>query len=1381
MSYTSRTASTTATSLTNDSDEMWATKLPVLPDRNRKRDRLKRPVSHEGRLENFKLPPSPVPIHKRLKVQHGLRNKPRVSETQYTYSRSNKYSNTKINNFFDESDRNDIEEKTATNRSYANYTNPMLSNKNLTSNRNHHYHHRRQGRKRPRVSRFTNSASTSQKWAQPVTQSKSFSSSFGLSNSLSMSSMSPGPKYYPRYILESKAAPSFSFAGTKQFVTKSQALLEEKDFLEDNAGIFRLHHPAEKICWYGYTWDFDTARVERMKQLAEGTHPHFWLQEAYTRDGRDSVRFQIVERIKWPLETIQKKVKMGKGTKKIITGKRERVRLDVFLEKLKERNEHHHQKYLRKRLSKTLVIWRKKQIEPNFKKWHFWVKASAFYYKLLFSIHLQRLYRGRKGRRKARRRFRYVMALRIQSIYRGNVGRRKARNRRALIRSAAEYAADNFIKTGLSNATVLVVNISATKLQAFSRMVLAKRLTEKIRREILELNAVLTLQSNYRLHRARGVLSLKKEQHAAAVSMQSMFRSRKAKQQVHQMREDKSAVTLQMAWRQKLARRSLNFRKLEVQRQKEERAALRIQTRYRVRHGKLVLQLKRQAKKIRDEEERLAATRMQCLFRTNRSRMELANRKEAKRKAEIERRNKAALRVQCQYRARRGRLAYHLKKQAKAIRDEEERIAAEKMQSSWRRQLAYRKRAELEFERLTRAAIRVQARYRAHHGKLAYHLKKQAKKQREEEERLASTRVQALYRRRLAKQELARRRRMKEEREREIRRRRDAAVRIQAWYRGRTGRFSFHMKMQAKRLREEEEQREREEAAIRLQSVYRGRLGKSYTDDLRRQRAEENTAATRIQCSFRSKRARGVYMERKAKYKEHALKILRNKELRAAIKLQCAWRSKLARREISNRRDLHMRKLQKMKEEEAAIRLQCAFRGKQAKKHLEKRKKEYALALEKAANEEERQKLREEQEKELSAIKMQNAFRSKIARSELQKRKHKRDTLVREEEDKRKKEEENLAALKLQSMYRGWDARVRYEELLDEKEEEERLARIKAEKERKVTEGEEEDIWYEYFDDENQVPYFYNESSGKSTYRAWEEKYDVESGYPWWEHRITKESTWESPYGEEDAAAEQPDIVEEKVREEEEEEQIVYPEGWSAHWSEEHERYYYYNEYTEDTSWEEPEGTYRVSSTAQVSGSAWSEHWDETEGRYYYYNSETQETTWERPPAMDDISQGEGVEESSSSAEEPLWSEHYDESSGKAYYFNKETNETTWERPIELDQHDGSSYYATEATNNGEGDQYGGTTGYGEEFYREETNSWDEQTAADPTSYIENGLESQWQEFYDEEQQVKYWYNEQTGESTYEEPTQTTDWELQYDNEGNPYYYNKQTGETKWA
>lgn len=171
------------------------------------------------------------------------------------------------------------------------------------------------------------------------------------------------------------------------------------------------------IAWYSTTWNFDSARQESLRTLAEGRNPNHWLQQIFNTHGLRDIRFEIVETIPWPTKPV-----MTSSLKNRSWGlkgeKRKRIRLDQFREVLNARCNVHHQTFLRLRLSQTLSIWRKKQMMPKWGHWKRQARFTTVYRRLLACLTIQRGLRGKKGRRRARRRRRWVSARHLQRTFR---------------------------------------------------------------------------------------------------------------------------------------------------------------------------------------------------------------------------------------------------------------------------------------------------------------------------------------------------------------------------------------------------------------------------------------------------------------------------------------------------------------------------------------------------------------------------------------------------------------------------------------------------------------------------------------------------------------------------------------------------------------------------------------------------------------------------------------------------------------------------------------------------------------------------------------------------------------------------------------------------
>ena len=234
-----------------------------------------------------------------------------------------------------------------------------------------------------------------------------------------------------------------------------------------------------------------------------------------------------------------------------------------------------------------------------------------------------------------------------------------------------------------------------------------------------------------------------------------------------------------------------------------------------------------------------------------------------------------------------------------------------------------------------------------------------------------------------------------------------AATKIQSIYRSKIAR----RKMAVAR-----EEHLRHYVARKLQSVWRGRKARRYVILKRMQKNREEDAAIKMQCVFRAKRARRVLAQRQLEYERRKMiwaaclvqrnyrgKLARTWFLKqkqaqqeyvqrcneAAMMVQSCWRGRQARRAAQLKRA--MNSLQERSEQQAASKLQRIYRGRMARKVL-KRKKMMKMIL---GNKEEE-----------SALKIQTLFRKRM--------KWRKDNASKDYEKQR-----NEAAIKLQGMYRA--------------------------------------------------------------------------------------------------------------------------------------------------------------------------------------------------------------------------------------------------------------------------------------------------------------------------------------------------------------------------
>ena len=267
---------------------------------------------------------------------------------------------------------------------------------------------------------------------------------------------------------------------------------------------------------------------------------------------------------------------------------------------------------------------------------------------------------------------------------------------------------------------------------------------------------------------------------------------------------------------------------LKIRNKRLVRAALRVQTHWRMRQGYFAYHLKRRAIAV-EEERRAAATKLQNLYRGGAARKELAIRQ--RKQLEM-----AAIRVQCAWRARQGRYSTMLLRRARAERQKELNAAALKIQSQFRSKSA---REYVALQRILKFSPLCDECHSAqcemfcetcymkfcrnccktiHTLTVALSKHKRYEVQWGPRERTAALMVQSAYRQRLARMELYRRQNAVAIR-REHQRMEAAAIKVQARWRCRHAQLGYFLKKQALKFL-------REESAELIQKVWRGYLRK---------------------------------------------------------------------------------------------------------------------------------------------------------------------------------------------------------------------------------------------------------------------------------------------------------------------------------------------------------------------------------------------------------------------------------------------------------------------------------------------------------------------------------------------------------------------------
>ncbi|OQR90182.1 hypothetical protein ACHHYP_05729 [Achlya hypogyna] len=247
--------------------------------------------------------------------------------------------------------------------------------------------------------------------------------------------------------------------------------------------------------------------------------------------------------------------------------------------------------------------------------------------------------------------------------------------------------------------------------------------------------------------------------------------------------------------------------------------------------------------------------------------------------------------------------------------------------------------------------------------------------------RAAATAIQCHFRGHRGRRRAARVRHEKAAKRLQVRRER-AALRIQAFWRGATGKYAYHLHLRATRERERQIAEARAAAALRIQCRYRGYKARVYCNkldaerSLRRRKELQNRSALKVQRLYRGYRGRvAVHLRRQARA------ALDREERMAATKIQCLARAKHARdlaRDIrlENRRKLMLRR----RREQAATAIQAAIRGHWGRKRAAAKKAQYETNAQAALAKLVRQA------KEDAAIRIQCCIRGYLSRQRYRQR-----------------------------------------------------------------------------------------------------------------------------------------------------------------------------------------------------------------------------------------------------------------------------------------------------------------------------------------------------------------------------------------------------------
>ncbi|GBG32524.1 Ankyrin repeat domain-containing protein 1 [Hondaea fermentalgiana] len=239
-----------------------------------------------------------------------------------------------------------------------------------------------------------------------------------------------------------------------------------------------------------------------------------------------------------------------------------------------------------------------------------------------------------------------------------------------------------------------------------------------------------------------------------------------------------------------------------------------------------------------------------------------------------------------------------------------------------------------------------------------------------------------------------------------------------------------------------------------------------------------------------------------------------------------------------------------------------------------------------------------------------------------------------------------------------------------------------------------------------------NEIDGEESSGVWKKLVDPKTELPYYYNRETHETTWDPPVeevecGEKNAKTEAgPPATNSSgdahMPAEDTTDSVSPSVEWVEVFDPQSKRYYFFNNRTLESQWDEPEGFERIDfSKAKVlmapelraaimlqcafrakqarqdvriqrgkvmadenDGVLWQELHDPASGQSYFYNRETQETTWDKPRELMTESERERADEA---AKAPKWYTAVDTDSGDVYFFNAETEEVSWTKPEDFD------------------------------------------------------------------------------------------------------------------
>ena len=841
-----------------------------------------------------------------------------------------------------------------------------------------------------------------------------------------------------------------------------------------------------------------------------------------------------------------------------------------------------------------------------------------------------------------------------------------------------------------------------------------------------------------------------KEECIAATRIQKHVRGRSVRRaiQAGHEKKERSAVQIQRIVRGKVARQLVD------ELRKERASAIRIQARIRGQLARTSVCRIRQ-KKAQVEKERYTAEIM---------------RKEHE--AVLQAKEWSATRIQAVYRGRSSRKSVLMMRQRREEAMELQKRAAVQDQAALRIQTTYRGRAA---RRSVAMLINAKRNQQAVAVREANDIALKAQAQ------VAATRIQSVYRGRAVRKTVEQRQKLEQATEQE-----KAALRIQTTYRGRAARRSVSMLRNAKRNQQAVTVREANDialkaqaqvAATRIQSVYRGRA-------VRKTAEQRQEAAVCIQTTYRGRAARqSVAVVRAA----------RRRERQAATHIQAAYRGRIDRKLVGRKRAEKYRFEQQILRR-AAIRVQKVFRGHMVR-HSQQRNHVAAIQIQKMVRGHRARKKMQRCKEKHAAMEIQRIVRGNAERRVQNGRKKSAariQSIVRGRRDRKRVEsikrrrraievqEKNQAAIQIQAVARGQIGRRKYAARKRKNKQRVRFAEesnrtkqiIRSSERREFQELEMDSSSSEESDKED----FDNEEIQRSSsavkiqgqIRVFLVRVSIMDGLRFFLARHRREQRRQAR--ELSSPIEPPTLIEvesddsgteESESDSDEEINISMMNNTEVDVSDALKSDVdaeFVADVNFSSSEEDIDVVMNMGDSPADNGGKWDKLFDSESNKSYYYNKETGETQWEQPD--DFVRTNWGLKRQQSIRMESFgdWEELQDVETGGSFYYNKVSGLSQWEIPESVRLH-----------------------------RENEERRWKLRRQ----NSITTGTNGLWQRQLDPTCNKSFYYNSQTGESTWEKPStssnwtgeeQQEEWSRYRDKDANKsFYYNNKTGESEWV